>query len=109
MQVLCVLMSVGGVTLVSFYSNADKDCQGPSQNHNHTQTSNDSYHSTLDHMVSHLNPKGVTCNTEPSTPLGYVVRSLSPLLPSLSPRLIVSFSPSPSLLMPFNMHSHVAY
>ena len=87
MQVLCVLMSVGGVTFVSFYSNVAKDCQDPSQSHNHTQTSNDSYRGTLDQMVlvSHLNPKGVTCNAEPSTPLGYIVRFSLSLSPSLPP------------------------
>ena len=71
LQVLCVLLSIGGVTLVSFFSNSN-NCPS-TQNHtqNHTHISNDSY--IPDHMVSHLNSKGVTCSPEKSTPLGYVV------------------------------------
>ena len=72
LQVLCVLLSVGGVTLVSFYSNSENNCS-PAQNHtqNHTHINNAS--DISGHIVSHLNPKGVTCSPENSTPLGYIV------------------------------------
>ena len=87
-------MSIGGVTLVSFYSNSNNDCQDPTQTNNHTHSGNDSY--TLDHMVSHLNPKGGTCSSEESTPLGYVVRSFLLLLDSLL--LFLSLLPLPHTL-----------
>ena len=80
-QVLCVLLSIGGVTLVSFFSNSN-NCPS-TQNHtqNHTHINNDSY--IPDHMVSHLNPKGVTCSPEKSTPLGYVVSLSLSLFPAM--------------------------
>ena len=74
LQVVCVLMSIGGVTLVSLFSN--KTCKISTPGTNNTDFVNASY--MPDHnMVSHLNPHGGSCSSEKSTPGGYIV---SPLL-----------------------------
>ena len=64
LQVVCVLLSIGGVALVSFYSNSK--CSGqPPDNINATNTS---------HMTGHtLSSRGGNCGKEESAPIGYVV------------------------------------